>query len=299
MSTSSPLPPHNKVQELLQDFLAGYWSERTRANYAFILAGWLSWCTAHNHDPLAQIDPAMLEGWIGELRARSYAPNTIAGRVSAVSAFYRWCVRERLVHRNPVEVIRRPRRPTESTTLSLTRHELTDWLAAAERRGGAWWAAAMLPGLNGLRCGELVACDVTDVGSHSWHHTLALRTTKGDKPTVVALAPPTMQALAAAIAGRTHGPLLLNGNGRRMTAYNVQYLVAALARDAGINKRLTPHGLRHSAITVGLDAGVSLRDMQDFARHADPKTTRRYDRARHALNRHATYAISHHLAGGT
>ena len=79
MSTSSPLPTHNKVQELLQDFLAGYWSERTRANYAFIRAGWLSWCTAHNHDPLAQIDPAMLEGWIGELRARSYAPNTIAG----------------------------------------------------------------------------------------------------------------------------------------------------------------------------------------------------------------------------
>jgi hypothetical protein len=37
----------------------------------------------------------------------------------------------------------------------------------------------------------------------------------------------------------------------------------------------------------------------DFARHADPKTTRRYDRARHALNRHATYAIAYYLAGGT
>jgi integrase len=57
--------------------------------------------------------------------------------------------------------------------------------------------------------------------------------------------------------------------------------------------------LRHSAITIGLDAGVSLRDMQDFARHADPRTTRRYDRARHALNRHVTYAIDHYLAGGT
>jgi integrase len=51
-----------------------------------------------------------------------------------------------------------------------------------------------------------------------------------------------------------------------MTAYNVQYLVAALARDASIPVHLTPHGLRHSAITIGLDAGVSLRDMQDFAR---------------------------------
>jgi integrase/recombinase XerD len=39
--------------------------------------------------------------------------------------------------------------------------------------------------------------------------------------------------------------------------------------------------------------------MQNFARHADPRTTRRYDRARHALGRHATYAISHYLADGT
>jgi integrase len=131
----------------------------------------------------------------------------------------------------------------------------------------------MLLGLNGLRCGELIACDVTDVGSHSWHHTLALRTTKGDKPTVVALAPPTMQAVAAAIDDRATGPLLLNGRGRRMTPYNVCYLVAGLAREAGVGKPLTPHGLRHSAITIGLDAGVALRDMQDFARHADPKTT--------------------------
>jgi len=83
-----------------------------------------------------------------------------------------------------------------------------------------------------------------------------------------------------------------------MTAYNVQYLVGTLAREADIPVHLTPHGLRHSAITIGLDAGVSLRDMQDFARHADPKTTRRYDRSRHALNRHATYAIAHYLAGG-
>ncbi len=87
--------------------------------------------------------------------------------MSAVSAFYRWCVREQLTDRNPVETIRRPRRPAESSTASLTRHQLTDWLAAAEQRGGAWWAAAMLLGLNGLRCGELIACDVSDVGSHS------------------------------------------------------------------------------------------------------------------------------------
>jgi len=144
----------------------------------------------------------------------------------------------------------------------------------------------------------LIACNVEDLGTHSWHHTLKLTTTKGDRPTVIGLAPPTMQAVALAIDGRDRGPLLLNQAGRRMTPYNVQSLVGALARDAEILVHLTPHGLRHFAITIGLDAGVSLRDVQDFVRHADPKTTRRYDRSRHALDRHATYAIANYLAGG-
>ena len=58
-----------------------------------------------------------------------------------------------------------------------------------------------------------------------------------------------------------------------------------LAKRAGIDKQISPHSLRHAAITAALDAGCSLRDVQDFARHADPRQTRRYDRARGALDR--------------
>jgi integrase/recombinase XerD len=45
-------------------------------------------------------------------------------------------------------------------------------------------------------------------------------------------------------------------------------------------------------VTAALDAGVPLRDVQDAAGHADPRTTRRYDRARYSLDRHATYAVA-------
>jgi hypothetical protein len=52
--------------------------------------------------------------------------------------------------------------------------------------------------------------------------------------------------------------------------------------------KLSPHSLRHTAITEILDAtGGDLRRAQDFAGHADPRTTRRYDRARHQLDSHA------------
>jgi hypothetical protein len=46
------------------------------------------------------------------------------------------------------------------------------------------------------------------------------------------------------------------------------------------------------SVSTSFDAGVSLRDVQDAAGHADPRTTRRYDRARYSLDRHPTYAIA-------
>jgi DNA-binding CsgD family transcriptional regulator len=49
--------------------------------------------------------------------------------------------------------------------------------------------------------------------------------------------------------------------------------------------------LRHTYVTAMLDAGVSLRDVQIAARHADPRTTMCYDRARRNLDRHPIRAV--------
>lgn len=46
-----------------------------------------------------------------------------------------------------------------------------------------------------------------------------------------------------------------------------------------------------------IDAGVPLRDVQEAASHADPRTTMRYDRARASLDRHATYIVAAYIAG--
>ena len=54
-----------------------------------------------------------------------------------------------------------------------------------------------------------------------------------------------------------------------------------LATTAGIQiARAHPHMLRHTFVTTMLDAGVDLRDVQIAARHADPRTTMRYDNSR-------------------
>jgi integrase/recombinase XerD len=73
-----------------------------------------------------------------------------------------------------------------------------------------------------------------------------------------------------------------------------------LAVTAGVRlPRMHPHMLRHTYVTTMLDAGVDLRDVQIAARHADPRTTMRYDRARNNLHRHPNYILAAYMASGT
>jgi integrase len=94
------------------------------------------------------------------------------------------------------------------------------------------------------------------------------------------------------------GPLLATSTGGRLDQAAFWHLVRRLARAAGIEHwaALSPHSLRHTAITLALDAGASLRDVQDFAGHRDPRATRRYDRSRHSLDRNAAYTLAAYLA---
>jgi integrase len=71
-----------------------------------------------------------------------------------------------------------------------------------------------------------------------------------------------------------------------------------LIRPPPFTKKVGPHTLRHAFITAALDAGVPLRDVQEAASHADPRTTTmRYDQARTSLDRHATYIVAAYVAG--
>jgi integrase/recombinase XerD len=63
--------------------------------------------------------------------------------------------------------------------------------------------------------------------------------------------------------------------------------------------QINPHMLRHTFVTTILDAGADLRDVQIAARHADPRTTMRYDRARNQLDRHPNYTLAAYMASGT
>jgi integrase/recombinase XerD len=151
--------------------------------------------------------------------------------------------------------------------------------------------AGFLAGYSGLTR-QAYELDLRQYG----HRTLVI-TRKGGKVVTIPLAPRTARAIDLAVGERCEGPIFLTTDGHRLDRHGAGRIVRRVASRAGITKPVGPHTLRHAFITAALDAGVPLRDVQEAASHADPRTTMRYDRARASLDRHATYIVSAYIAG--
>jgi integrase len=221
---------------------------------------------------------------------------TIGRRLSTVAGLYRFAVIDGKLDRSPADYVRRPHVSGESTTLGLDRMELGAFIAQAAAAGPIDHALACLLGLLGLRVGEACAIDIENLDASRGHRTVTVLG-NGHKLAVLPPPPRVSRAVDQAAGERDHGPLLLMRTGARMNRHGATRIVRRLAKRAGITKHISPHSLRHSFITAALDAGVPLRDVQIAARHADPRTTTRYDRARDNLDRHASYIVTAFIAG--
>jgi site-specific recombinase XerD len=160
------------------------------------------------------------------------------------------------------------------------------------------FALVAMLGLLGLRIFEATGANIEALGEVHGHRVLRVQG-KGDKVALVPLPPAVGRAIERAIDGRATGPILHSRTGRRMDRHCATRRLRALAQTAGVRTaRMHPHMLRHTFVTTMRDAGVDLRDVQIAARHADPRTTMRYDRARKNLARHPNYILAACMASG-
>ena len=290
-------PTRQQVNRAIAGFLAGY-SGATLEAYRLDLRQWVGWLDTAGLGVFA-VERAHIELYARWCESEGKAPAAIGRRLSTICGFYNYCSQERLVDRNPAAHVRRPKQNYESSTLGLDRNELGAFLVQAGLSGGRDHALACLLALNGLRISEALGADIDDLDVNRGHRTLFIHR-KGGKTATIPLSPRTARALDLYIGEREAGPIFLNHDGtRRLDRHASARIVRRLARRAGIDKRISPHSLRHSFITAALDAGVPLRDVQEAASHADPRTTMRYDRGRGSLDRHATYIVSTFVAGAS
>lgn len=282
-------------------------SEHTRAAYRRDVAGWLAWCGSRELDPMRVVFlhvneyARALESTLDGRTGKPLSQATVARKLSGLSSWYAFLAKLGVVEANPVAGADRPSVGRDhSATVGLTAGEVDALLAAADRdqRPTAARNRAVLALLAdlGLRVGEVVGLDVPDLGYERGHRSVRF-VGKGGRPRRRALTAGTAAMLDAYLAGRgaeaDSGPLFVTTSGARIDRHVVFRLVRRLAREAGIPgwARLSPHSLRHAFATSARDEGVPLEDVQDAMGHADPRTTRRYDRDRHNLDRDPAYTL--------
>jgi site-specific recombinase XerD len=280
--------------EVVLRFLAEQTSRRTKENYAAGLADLSRWAADRGLDPL-ELSRAHLAVWRDDLAGRPYAPGTVALRLSAAASCYRYAVEEGYLERSPAASVKRPKVPDASPRSGLSREEAAAVLEVARPSPQDATVAGLLL-LLGLRASELEKLSAADLALDRGHRTVKVRG-KGDRLDRVPVAPYLADALDRLLAEPRPptAPILANARGGPLDRHAVTTIVRRLAAAAGIERRVCPHDLRHAMVTHALAAGVPLHAVQDAARHADPRTTRRYDRAARQLDGHATYTLAAYL----
>ena len=291
---------------IVEAFLRGLPSSATRAAYRQALRAFQGFLGGAD---VLGVTRRQVEAYRAVLEAKGRAPATICKHLSALSSFYGFALDEELVHRNPVASARRPRVPDQSPRRPLTVAEvqaMLDICDDATLLGIRDRAMVITLAVQGLRISEVLGLEVDDLAEEAGHK-VATVTGKGGKVARVPLAAPTWFALTGwcTTAGLEHGPIFVgvgrNGvvvPGKTISQQAAWARLRVLARRAGVQREVHAHLFRHTAVTEALAAGVALHLVQDFARHADPSTTRRYDGHRQSLSNPTAHVLAGKITAG-
>ncbi|MFJ6559994.1 tyrosine-type recombinase/integrase [Streptomyces sp. NPDC091412] len=276
-------------------------SEHSRIAYAKDAAWWLAFCAASGTDP-TRARPTDADDYEAALRETGLAKATRARRLAAASSWYTYLIRADVADRNPFEGMERPSvSADDSPTRGLNPAQLAALLKYARKRESTrTYALIVTLATTAGRIGSVLGLTAGRLG-HDEGHRVADLLTKGDRQKRVVLVPLAVEAIDRHLDGRSLGSddyVFATRTGRPMDEPAAFRLIRRIAKAAGIphHNALSPHSLRHSYATALLSKGVPLADVQDAMGHADPRTTRRYDRAAGALDRSPSYKMQDEIS---
>jgi integrase/recombinase XerC len=295
-------------------------SPKTIANYQIDLLQFLAYVTPPGEKPMAleAVDHRTIREFVNHLYDRGLEKSSIARKMAALRSFFRFCVREHMVKKDPACLVARPKLPKRVPNVS-TPEEMKNLLdqvtpevvaratgrkqAAAGKRKTRRSAAkrnsvahdralrdrAILEILygSGLRVSELTGLDLTSIDpAEQMLHVYGKRR----KERLVPYGSKAREALEnywpvrekiveRAKSGVPSKAVFLNNEGGRLTKRTVFNIVRKYARLLTPNLDLHPHSLRHAFATHLLADGADLRAIQELLGHASLSTTQRYTHA--------------------
>ncbi len=241
---------------------------------------------------VASVDALRIRAYLAFLFQSEKKKTSIARKLAALRAFFKFLGREQVVTENPAARVATPKL-AKTLPRIMSEEEMNDFLdrlAEATKDGAEGRDAALVRDramlellyASGLRVSELVGLDLRSV---SFGDGMVLVRGKGRKERIVPFGSKAKQALTdylplrekilwEAKTGST--ALFLNARGRRLTTRSVDRLVKKYVRRFVPNVKASPHSLRHAFASHLLTEGADLRAIQEMLGHASLSTTQKY-----------------------
>lgn len=225
-----------------------------------------------------------LQQFIKQIAVIGMSDTTQARIISGIKAFYKYCLLEDIVKKDPTTLLEAPKlKRALPDTLSFD--EIEQMIAAidlSKPEGGRNKAILETMYSCGLRVSEVVNLKISqlylDVG-------FVRVIGKGDKERLVPIGSSAVKYIniykkqirvhLAPQKGK-EDILFLNRNGGQLSRVMIFYIIKDLAMKAGIKKTISPHTFRHSFATHLVEGGADLRAVQEMLGHASITTTEIY-----------------------
>lgn len=262
-------------------------AENTLTAYTGDVTDFLAFITHHKGAPqglgaLAEISISDMRSWMAHTRGTDVGPRSMARKLSAVKAFYRWLAEREGFEPTAVLSTRSPKF-TKKLPRPLAVDAARDMIDCVEMQSLAPWVAlrdvAVLTLLWG--CGLRISEALGLTGSDAPLPDVLRIVGKGGKERVVPVLPAARDAVDAYLAACPHrqdstAPLFRAIRGGKLAPRAIQKAMADARMQLGLPSTATPHAMRHSFATHLLDAGGDLRAIQELLGHASLSTTQAY-----------------------
>src|SRR4051794_39209357 len=273
-----------------------------RRNYAHAVRDFLAWCDQPDRQiPLVRITP----GHVGDyLAGLELATPTKKLRLAALRKFFDVLVVRHVVILNPAASVRAERYSTvEGKTSEIGTAQARDLLKSIDASGIMGLRdRAILAVLiyTAARVGAVAKLTIKSLQYDGTQYSLRF-SEKGGKAREIPVRHDLEQFLREYIeaAGITEGALFRPAprrtkklSAKAMGGIDICRMMKRRLKEAGLPGQFSPHSFRVATVTDLLEQNVPLEDVQHLAGHADPRTTRLYDRRRRKVTRNIVERIS-------
>jgi site-specific recombinase XerD len=213
---------------------------------------------------------------------------TVNQRLQALRWLCRWAQRRGLIATNPASEVKTIRIAIRRRPLGLSESEVHKLLRAAGQGRPSQrmrnYAVLQLLLQAGLRVSEVTRLRVADATVHERSGHVLVREGKGAREREIPLNISVRRAIRAYISSQPgvsrEGPLFVSQKGRALSERSIEALVANLARQGKLGRRVTPHMLRHTfALTYLKDNPGKLVELASLMGHESLDTTAIYTQA--------------------